>query len=324
MSDSLFPDKKGANAIAEVVNGTFIDPVGVPVFPINDVEMVAPELNLTEFGRPAVGKSKRGRFYPTGVQTASVAWTSFMMQPTDWTVATGDIEIGPIFEAAGFHIADGATDKYILFDGNIDCGTLSMAVGVPGCYSSTGGETTADADVWELRGAKNEITIGAEEVGSPIMVNITTQAIIEAKDESGTINIVDPAFLNTAVYDVFLGAAVTLDGIARDVQSFVHTTNPVISPTKDVSKSSGGKVQEMTDMDNKISVVILAGATTLGLWGDASTGTPVGDLIIQGQVFDYTYENCVISGYEETNVDGIAVTTLELTPRGDIKFEKAA
>ncbi len=119
-----------------------------------------------------------------------------MMQPADWTNATGGIEISPIFQAGGYHLADGAINKYLLFDGNINCDTMSMAVGIPGCYSSTGGETTADAEVWKLRGCKNEITIGAEDVGSPIMINITTMGIVEDKDEAGTINIVDnPPFM---------------------------------------------------------------------------------------------------------------------------------
>ncbi len=310
-----YANKKSALIADETTNGVYVAPTGEPTYPINDVEIVAAELNLNEHGRPAIGKYTRG-VYMSGKQSASVNYTSFMMQPDDWTT---DIEVAPIFEAAGFHAVAGVDlDFELIYDGNSNCQTQSMDVTTQGCYSY--GSATAVGDTWKLRGIHNNLTIETEDIGAPIMINVEAMGCIEAKEDSAN-NVTPPAFLDGAVYDRFLGAAVTLDGSTLEVQNFSFNMGNTISITGDVSQATGGKTSEITDADPKINVSSLVGASTAALWGKTTSNTPVGDLVVYGQVFKYTFSDCTISSYTEADADGILVLNLELSISGDIKIE---
>lgn len=302
---SYFTAKKYSAMKPETVFGTYVAPsVSDITFPINDVELVTPDLGITEYGRPANSKFTRGR-YIAGIQSATVAFTSFMMEST-----VGNFEVSPVFESAGFHLITSGAEPYVEFDGNPNCQTYSMDVITLGCYDTSA--STVAGNAWNLRGLKSELTIGAENVSAPILINVNATAGIEAHNQTDTADTDVPTFDDKAI-DIYLGASTSINGVDVNVHNWSFTTGNSNSILKNASKSGGADKTEIVDVDPKLSITALLDSSVADMWGKAINNEHVGDTVVTGQLYTYTFTSGDIVNYGEADADGVMVITLELS-----------
>ena len=311
---SYFTAKKYSAMKDETVFGEYVAPtVGDITFPINDVELVTPDLGITEYGRPANGKFTRGR-YIAGKQMASVAWTTFMMEST-----AGNLEVSPAFESAGFHLDETLSEPRLIFDGNPNCQTYSMDIITLGCYDPVSLSVAGNA--WSLRGLKSELTLGAESVTAPILVTMASVAGVEAHNQTDTASVPVPTFEDKGI-DIFLGASVSLNGVDLNVQSWSFTTGNSNNTLGDASKSGGTGKTEIIDVDPKLTVTAVVDANVANLWGKTINNENVGDVVVTGQYYTYTFGSNDVVNYSEADAEGTLVLTLELSPKDDVTIAK--
>jgi hypothetical protein len=288
--------------------GVYQTPVAPIGYPINDISMVSPELNLAEYGRPSTGKPNRGR-YVAGAQSATFDFTSFMLEAT--AIIAGPVYTVPpaeLFISAGYYF-DEATGA-LTHDGASNCTSFSMDHITLGCLPS--GATTATGDTYEMRGVKTNVVISAEAVGAPIVTTFSAMAAIEAHNRDGEA-ILDAPTYETIALDRFLGAAVTLGGSELNVESFsIDNGNTVVVETS-AAFPNGSKTARITDNDKKVTITAKTDTATAALWASATEGTVINELVITGLLYDYTYDNLTISSWGEADASGIKVVTLELS-----------
>ena len=138
---AYFTQRLAATLVAETTDGTFLQPqASDAVFPLS-VEPIANDLGITEGLRDSNGKFSRGRYF-NGKQSLTTTLHSYLMEPVDPVNTTGDIEISPLFEASGFRLEDGTTNKKLVWDGETPCTCLSMTAVNLGCGTGSTGPRT--------------------------------------------------------------------------------------------------------------------------------------------------------------------------------------
>lgn len=324
---SIFSNKKIVGTAKEP-GGAFGDYVAAaaPSYPINDVEIPTPDLALAEYGRPSNGTTKRGK-YLSGAQTFAWGFTSFMNPIADIEDTPDNgltIRNKDLFNMGGWRYTDvndgGSFYPEVYFDHNATCDTFSFEINELGCYDSA--DTNPAGNRWQVRGAKADLTIAAEGVGAPIVITSAAQAAIEDYTYNGATGF-DVSTLedfDDVACDRFLGADVELDGLTLEAEAFSFAMGSQIAFKKDASKATGTKLAYIGDTDPKLTITAYIGASTSAIWAKASTNTPVGNVVITGQLYTYTFESCEVAGYTEADAEGIMVLTLELSVKDAIRI----
>lgn len=331
-----FTNKKVAGIAPEVPGafGDFVQPVA-PWFPVNDVEIPTPDLSISEYGRPANGTTQRGKQL-SNAQTFAWGFTSFMNPladiPSDNPDAGVTIINTDLFKMGGWRYREiedlptnpGTFFVEVYFDHNAICTTYSWELDFVGCYDSSQSPLTPTVpSQWYVRGAKCDLSIAAEKVGAPVIITAAAQGAIEARNDDGTATTFDldtvQDFENIDC-DRFLGAAVTIDAADLEVTSFSYAQGAQIGFKDDPSKATITKLAYIGDSDPKLTLTSYVGASTAGYWGKAATNTPIGDVVIQCQLYTYTFEDCMVTSYGEQDADGLLVLTMECSVRGEPKI----
>ena len=317
MAISALDNKVEAILCLEDTNGVFKTPVAADKnFPLGKVEANI-ETRNAEGLRDADGKFSPARMFQTGL-LGTLTIPSSMMKVDDITVATGAIELTPLFSLSGFQEIVNGDNRELFYNGDGNCATGSMRFFNKGCGSSSEGLGT------DFRGIHGSLTIEAETAGAEFKVNFEGQAAIEGTPDT-TKTSISSGYDNdaaTRATELFIGS-VEVDGVATDVEKLSIAMNVELKERKSPEDGKNG-IDFIYEADIKPTVSITAplGADTSTWWPNVIAGNVIPTLTYTGTYWDYSLTDLVINSMAR-EADGQISLTQELSPTTILLVPKA-
>ena len=306
MATTFFTERRSGAMRLEAAEGTFETPLAADFnFPF-DFEPVVPELNMAEGVNDANGKFSSPRQFPQQV-TATTTLMSSLMSATDPTVATGELEIAPLFRAGGWTLDNTQTNYALEWDGNATCETASARLINIGCGTASTGYG------YDLRGLRTSIEITAETAGSEIKINAPATAAIEAEGQA--LDVIATEYANdaaTRATELFVGSFV-FDSVATPIESLNINMNNTQKAKRDPNGQYGVSFVTSTNYEPTMTITCPVGSETSAWWANATTGKVITEAKYTGTYFDITLNNLSIKSHTQEDSEGEVSLTQELS-----------